>query len=345
MTQPVEVAICARTDVGLVRDHNEDTVLIADLSANEPLPDDGSGQAVASERGPVMIVCDGMGGMAGGEVASELACDIIYQDLQGAQSSPQRDVVARLLRRAVRRANHVVRTRSDETLELRGMGTTASVAALAGTTLVVANVGDSRAYVLRGEDLVQVTRDQSVVSALVSAGKLTESQARFSVQRSVVLQAVGAEADVAVSLSIVELRAGDRLLLCSDGLHGCVFDGAIAAALGRGKPEEACATLHERARQGGAPDNVTVVVADFGGEVLEVPEAGEKVEFRELDPSESGSEAVTSTSKVARKLAARAGIIDEAPANEVPATGMHPAIRDHHPPVSPPTPGVGPAEA
>jgi protein phosphatase len=344
MSEPIQVALCARTDVGLVREHNEDAVLIADLDGGEVLEADGAVYELASARGPLMVVCDGMGGSAGGEVASTLAVDIIFEELHGGQSTRERDVMARLLRRAVRKANHQVRQRASESRELRGMGTTASVAALAGTTLVVAQVGDSRAYLMRGDKLVQVTRDQSVVSALVSAGKLSETEARFSQQRSMVLQAVGAEEDVAVSLSIVELRSGDRLLLCSDGLHGCVFDGAIAAALRPEDPAEACETLIKRSRQAGAPDNVTVVIADFRGQALEPAVDGEEVEFRELDPSESGDEAVTSTSKVARRLAARAGLIDEMPTDEVPATGMHSAIKGPLPPSVRPSTDLGPAE-
>jgi len=165
-----------------------------------------------------------------------------------------------------------------------------------------------------------------VVSALVSAGKLSESEARFSHQRSMVLQAVGAEDDVAVSLSIVEVRRGDRLLICSDGVHGCVFDGAIAAAVREDSLEHACEKVVARANQAGGPDNITAVVAEFSGDDLAEAGPAEQVEFVELDPSETGDDAVTRTSKVARRLAARAGLIDDQPTDQLPATGMYPAI-------------------
>lgn len=335
----VRVSASARTDIGAVRERNEDAVRIGSLDRVELASIDGEPHTFQGARGPLLVVCDGMGGMAAGDVASDLAAETLWSEMSRDQHARERDVVARILRRAVRKANRALLERASNDPELRGMGTTASVAVLAGRDLVLAQVGDSRAYVWRAGELVQVTRDQSVVSALVAAGKLTESEARVSAHRSMILQALGAEVDVVVSLSVVELRREDRLLLCSDGLHGAVGDSAIADAVGSGSIDVASGRLVELAHQAGAPDNISVVVAEFLGEALEPAGDDDSLEFSELDPAQEGDEAITHTSKVAKKLAAKAGLIGPLAGNEIPATGMHPAIRR---PMVPPD-GQGPA--
>jgi len=329
-TSALTAIVSARCETGSVRERNEDAVWAGTLDRETPMPTTGDPVTVEGERGPLLVVCDGMGGMAAGDVASQLAAETIWREMRAAQASRDREVVARLLRRAVRKANQALRARAREDRELRGMGTTVSAAAVAGHDLVLAQVGDSRAYLFRGQRLTQVTRDQSVVSALVAAGKLTPDEARHSAHRSLVLQALGSEPDVVVSLSFVELRAGDRLLLCSDGLHGVVGDENIAASLRDGSPERGCARLIELAYQAGAPDNVSVVVAEFSGAGLGEP-GDEEVQFAELDPAQVGDDAITRTSKVAKRLAAKAGLLDDvdAPSTEVlPATGMYPVLRD-----------------
>lgn len=331
---PVQVSSYGVTDQGLVRDTNEDWFTIGDLDSSKLA---GAGLVVdtTGARGPLFLVCDGMGGVAGGEVASKLAAETIWQEMLSSRPTDERAVYARLLRRAIRAAHRRVADEAALRLELRGMGTTVSAAGLAGGALIIAQVGDSRAYIDRKGTLTQVTRDQSVVSALVHAGRLSELEARLSEKRSLILQALGTGPDVDVALSIVELRRGDRLLLCSDGLHGPVNDEAMRYALAENEElEPAVKALLELARQGGAPDNITVVLARFGGERLPLPVGDDPPRFAEMDPNEEGERAITSTSWVARRLAARAGLRDDTVPPAIPATGQHRAVR---PPPDEPT--------
>lgn len=316
--------VAARTDAGLVRTRNEDAVVVGDLESERG--EVGGCSEIASERGPLLAVLDGMGGTSGGDVASRLAGDTLWEELAAAPPTRERPVFARHLRRAVRAANRRLRERAADDPALAGMGTTLSAAALVDGVAVLAQVGDSRAYVFRGGRLTQITRDQSLVSALVSAGRLTESEARDSMQRSLILQALGAADDVEVALSIAEVRQGDRLLLCSDGLHGVLEDADIAAVLAAaGDVGAAADALIERARAAGAPDNVSVVLAEFSGDDLAPPLGDvDQPRFIELDPSE---EALTETSMVGRRLARRAGLRADTGDETVPATGPHAVVR------------------
>ncbi|HLU65604.1 MAG TPA: protein phosphatase 2C domain-containing protein [Kofleriaceae bacterium] len=326
--EPVQVSAYAVTDAGLVRDTNEDWFAVGDLDRGS-LAEAGALTEVTGARGPLFVVCDGMGGVAGGEVASRLAVETVWQEMLGSRATEERPVYARLLRRAIRAAHRRVLEEGVKRPELRGMGTTVSAAGLAGDALILAQVGDSRAYIERHGTLTQVTRDQSVVSALVHAGRISETEARLSEKRSLILQALGTGEDVDVALSLVELRRGDRLLLCSDGLHGPVGDEALRHALAEHEDLGAAVdALVRLARQAGAPDNVTVVLARFAGDRLPLPGEGDAPRFTELDPNEEGESALTNTSYVARRLAARAGLrrSDSAPP-PIPATGQHRAVR------------------
>jgi PPM family protein phosphatase len=328
----VEVEFVGVTDAGMVRDRNEDWFAVGDLD-RAALADPGQVLRGDGRRGPLFVVCDGMGGVAGGEVASKLAVDIVWREMLGSPATTERAVFARLLRRAIRSAHRRVIEEASARPELRGMGTTVSAAGLAGSALLIAQVGDSRAYIERGGALTQVTRDQSVVSALVHAGRLSEMEARLSEKRSLILQALGTGEDVDVAISLVELRRGDRLLLCSDGLHGPVNDEALRHVLA-GQPElgGAANALIGLAHQAGAPDNVTVILARFAGERLQPPAGAEDVpRFTELDPNEEGDSALTSTSAVGRRLAARAGLRADSMPPGIPATGQHRVVR---PPLS-----------
>jgi len=321
----VEVAIAAASDVGQVREHNEDHFLVGDLDAGS-LVDATVPWVASAERGALLIVCDGMGGVEGGEVASELAAQVIWREMKETPATKDAEVFARLLRRATRVANHDVHAMSKKEPGLRGMGTTVSAAGVAGNKLVVATVGDSRAYVLRSGTLVQVTRDQSLQSALLMAGHAPAEAERAG---SAILQALGVGADVEPSLSIIELRRGDRVLLCSDGLHGLVGDPALALLLSAPHTVlQSVTLLVTAARAAGGTDNITAVVADFAGERLEAPRGDDDLPtFLEFDPQKEGDPALTSTSYVARRLAARIGIPTHSIPPSIPVTGQHPALR------------------
>jgi protein phosphatase len=227
-------------------------------------------------------VCDGMGGAAAGEVASQLAVDIIFNKLTEGEGVPDRDELAHRLVNAVEEAGLQIfnNARADRTH--RGMGTTSTVAALVDDRLFLAQVGDSRAYVLRGGKLTQVTRDQSLVNQLIEAGQLSEEEAETFEHNNIILQALGTSETVQVDLTYVDLRRGDTLLMCSDGLSGMIkSDDMLDVLTTAESPDEACVELIKRANDAGGHDNITVIVVRFDGEGLaEVSESDEPVAYR-----------------------------------------------------------------
>ena len=223
----------AATDVGRVRDGNEDAYLV----------DDAMG---------LVAVADGMGGHRAGEVASATALEA----LRAAITS------GRPLRESIEDANEAVFTKALTDASLRGMGTTLTAATLAaGGTLLVGHVGDSRAYLLHDGELDQVTTDHSLVEELVREGRLTADEAAVHPQRSIITRALGVDASVEVDVYPVQLEPGDRLLICSDGLTGMVQADLIAATLRReDDPTRAATQLIDAANSAGGEDNITVVI-------------------------------------------------------------------------------------
>jgi protein phosphatase len=317
----LEVVVVGASDIGQVREHNEDHFLVGDLDAMASI-DVVEPWQTAVDRGPLIVVCDGMGGVEGGEVASELAAHVTWREMKRTPATRDPEVFARLLRRAVRVANHDVHAMAAREPALHGMGTTLSAAGVVGDRLVIATVGDSRAYILRAGALVQVTQDQSLSSALLAAGH-TPNEAAYA--GGAILQALGVADDVDPSLSIIELRRGDRVLLCSDGLHGLVGDPALALLMSEPHTvAEAVRLLVAAARAAGGTDNITAVVCAVGGDRLAPPASDDDLpRFREFDPQREGDPALTSTSYVARRLAARIGIPTASIPPTIPVTGQH----------------------
>ncbi|HEX9370239.1 MAG TPA: Stp1/IreP family PP2C-type Ser/Thr phosphatase, partial [Roseiflexaceae bacterium] len=240
----------ARTDVGKTRDHNEDSY--------------GVGEGEQAERmGELLIVCDGMGGHAAGEVASQLAVETILAIYYGdpADDRPQ------TLEQAFEQANAQIYARGHGS-----MGTTGVAALLHHDALHIANVGDSRAYLIRDGEIRQISRDHSFVSDQVAAGLITADQARSSPHRNVITRALGYQPEVTVDLFRLPLQIGDLIVLSSDGMHGLVADAEIAEIAGGQPPEQATQQLIELANQRGGTDNITVVIARvdaldwYGGE-------------------------------------------------------------------------------
>jgi protein phosphatase len=224
------------SDPGLVRSNNEDA-------------------AYAGDR--LIAVADGVGGLPAGEVASGIAIRV----LAAVDGTPVDDP-AIALREAVGTANREIRAAAGADPASEGMGTTVTAALLTGDQLTVVHVGDSRGYLLRHAALRRLTRDDTFVQALVDQGVLTAEQARHHPQRSLVTQVVRGE-ELAPGLSSLTVEPGDRLLICSDGLSDVVPDPVIAQTLLGCQDREHCAEqLVKLAHQGGAPDNVTVVLAD-----------------------------------------------------------------------------------
>jgi len=269
----VAIKLFARTDVGQVREHNEDNFLVADLSKRQRGIQEGSRVVSVGKNGNLLAVCDGMGGAAAGEVASQLAVDIIYEKMTediSPDAQLTRNELARRLVRAVEAAGLRIFEAAKNDRTRRGMGTTVTAAALVDDHLFLAQVGDSRGYILRDGTLVQVTRDQSLVNQLIEAGQLTEEEAETFEHNNIILQALGTAETVQVDLTYAELKRGDVLMLCSDGLSGMVRNDEIREVLkATPEPFDSCKTLIDRANLAGGHDNVTVIVAQFDGEALQ----------------------------------------------------------------------------
>src|SRR5262245_17479924 len=281
----ISIEVFGKTDVGLIREHNEDNFLIADVTGGVRTAEPRDPFSFKlGPKGGALLVCDGMGGAAAGEVASQMAVDSIYDAL--ASSEPQeRDAFARLLRRAVQQANERIFIQSRDNQSERGMGTTCTVASLMDDTLVVAQIGDSRCYVLRDGKLAQVTKDQSLAWQLIEAGAMTADEAKAFEHANIILQALGVQERVEVVLSQVQLRRGDVTLLCSDGLHGPVADEEILAILiAEPNLQKAGEALIQKALDRDGPDNITVVLGRFDGEGLPPPTAEDVVTFVGYDP-------------------------------------------------------------
>src|SRR5262245_49538667 len=281
----ISIEVFGKTDVGLVREHNEDNFLIADVTGGVRTAEARAPFSFKlGEKGAALLVCDGMGGAAAGEVASQMAVDSIYDAL--ASSEPQaRDGFARLLRRAVQHANERIFVQSRDNQSERGMGTTCTVASLIDATLVVGQIGDSRCYILRDGKLAQVTKDQSLAWQLIEAGAMTPEEAKAFEHANIILQALGVQERVEVVLSQVDLRKGDVALLCSDGLHGPVSDEELLSVLVMETDlEKAAQTLIQKALDRDGPDNITVVLARFDGEGLKAAAPEDVVQFVAYDP-------------------------------------------------------------
>ena len=297
----IRMNVFGRTDVGQIREHNEDNFLVADLSRKSRSLMEADRQQTVGERGTVLGVCDGMGGAAAGEVASQLAVDITYEDLVAGDPPADRDDLARRLVRSIEDAGIRIYNEARADRTRRGMGTTATVAALIDDRMFFAQVGDSRGYVLRGDKFVQVTRDQSLVNQLIEAGQLTEEEAETFEHNNIILQALGTAETVQVDLTYVDLRRGDTVLLCSDGLSGMIRTDEIREVLlNIDDPLEACKTLTERANLAGGHDNITVIVAQFSGDALEEPsDDDEPLAYRKYALPEEGADSTTRSAPVA----------------------------------------------
>ena len=270
------ITLYGKTDVGLIREHNEDNFMVADLgAASGPLPGEEEFSGSVSDRGVGLAVCDGMGGAAAGEVASHMAVDTLFEMLRGDGAPEDRDRFARRLVDAVEEAGARIFLSAKKDRARRGMGTTATVAGLVDKVLFAGQVGDSRCYILRNGRLSLITKDQSLVNQLIEAGQLTEDEAEQFEHSNIILQALGTTQQVAVDLTFVELRRGDRVLLCSDGLSGLVHDDVIEEEMACVGPlPELADRLIDLANAAGGHDNITCIIADFDGDALEPPEEG-----------------------------------------------------------------------
>ena len=280
VTETETLRIASATDVGRRRTGNEDAQVVwapADPEERERV-------------GILLVVADGMGGANAGEVASQIATDVIVREVCARSAEPPDEA----LRAAIETANAEIHAQANQQADQRGMGTTCTALLVRGHQVWMGHVGDSRAYLVRGGAIQQLTRDHSLVAELVERGHLTLDEAKHDPRRNVVTRSVGASEDVHVDSGPLgePLQTGDALVVCSDGLHGQVADDEIASITSENPPDEACLQLIELANARGGPDNITVIVAQVVG-VAE--EAGP-------EPYDEGEEPARPASAAARIL-------------------------------------------
>jgi len=241
--------VAAKTDAGCQRQRNEDNYYVS--------PD---------QR--LFVVADGMGGAAGGAKASKLAVEILEEEWKNnPPSGHSSEIVRKWLMQAVNKANEAIFDERESSTLVKGMGTTVVVGVQAdGNMLEIAHVGDSRAYLLREGESVLLTNDHSVVQEMVRAGRLTEAQARTNPYKNLITRCLGHEKKVEIDQIPVELKSKDWVILCSDGLSTVLMDDQISEVVSKkADPKLVCEELVKQTIEGGAPDNVTVVVIHYLG--------------------------------------------------------------------------------
>ncbi len=233
-TMPIQVG--ARTDVGCVREQNEDSMLV---------------------KTPLLVVADGIGGQEAGEVASQIAVETMEEEAPLVAD-------AQALGKAVKEANRSVLEAASLGRGRPGMGTTLTAAVIDGSAMIVAQVGDSRCYRMRGGELEQLTHDHSLIASLIETGQITEEEAKTHPSRSIITKALGSDPDMVPDLFEFDVKKGDRIVLCSDGLHGMISkDELIDVLQNVENPQMAADKLVELAKAHGGMDNVTVIVANI----------------------------------------------------------------------------------
>lgn len=265
--EEVYVRISARTDVGMIRRGNEDCFLVADLSTGKSgLTPEVSNHRVGS-YGSLLVVSDGMGGAVAGEIASDLSVNGVREEMLRATHLTD---VSRRLQHAVEITNRLVWQHAQENPHLAGMGATLTAVLCHGPKAYVAQVGDSRAYLVRGGRIKQLTKDQSLVQLLMDAKAIRPEQAN-QVPNNVILQALGTRPEVVVAMTSVDLCAGDFMLLCSDGLSNKVTSDDMRDVIVRCATDLAasCRQLIELANARGGEDNITTLIAHFDGTSLQ----------------------------------------------------------------------------
>jgi protein phosphatase len=275
----------AITHPGKVRKNNEDAYLLSALDGEEPIINGPARSLMVGESGLLVAVADGMGGAAAGEVASRegLAAVSLFLFGHWGRLAPSGAIEADLLQAletAVEMASDAVLRYSDDDRTARGMGSTLTAAVIWKGCAYLAQIGDSRAYLWRQGVLHQVTMDQTLVNDLVAQGTLTREQARTHPQRNMITQALGSPQPLQVVLSRLVLCRGDRLLCCSDGMHGEVPDSLIQEVLNQGlSPRRSLERLVEEALAHGGRDNITGVLLSLNDPGLPLPSGGETIDL------------------------------------------------------------------
>jgi PPM family protein phosphatase len=310
----MRVELHAHTDVGRVRQGNEDNFLVVDLTTERSWtgsdkisdPPDGLLRFDLGEKGAVFAVSDGMGGALAGDVASRMAVETVRDMLvdedtmrEETQTGAPEMPLVEAVRNATGYANYAIHRKSVEDPKCSGMGATLTAAAVSGDVVELLQVGDSRAYLIRGDEIKLATKDQSLVQQLVDVGQISEEDAETHMFRNVILQALGAQSELSPVVSRAKLQRGDVLLLCSDGLSGKLRaeDMREIVAGAGGDLSAACRQLVEEANARGGEDNITVLLARFDGDDLAAHDAASisvETQQPEANPFQDFSEDDTS---------------------------------------------------
>ena len=255
MSKRLLVEAGSLSDPGQVRELNEDY-----FGTPETME---TSLDLVEQRGRLYTVADGMGGHAAGEVASRQAVSTLFREYY---TSPSAEIIERM-KEAIETANAEVHAQASLDRAKAGMGTTLVAAVLQGDDLYVANVGDSRAYLVREKSIEQITRDHSWVNEQVQAGIITEQEAREHLYRNIITRSLGTKPDVDIDFFQRKVQPGDVLVLCCDGLSNEMEDDEIARIVSATDPQEAVQKLIDLANQRGGPDNITAIVVKIGGAV------------------------------------------------------------------------------
>ncbi len=289
----VQIRIFAQTDVGMVRQGNEDNFLAVNLTssvywtADHPSPPPELLGFAQGEHGALFAVSDGMGGALAGEVASQMAVTTVRDGMMRFQNNPefQSFPFPERLRFAVERANVVINHKSQTTPEYAGMGATFTGAGIQGNRLFLAQIGDSRAYLIRRGHISQLTTDQSLVEQLIQSNHISRAEAENHPYKNVILQALGATPNVVVAMNSVPVCRDDVVLLCSDGLSGKINGEEMLEIFNavRGDLSLACQEMIRAANERGGEDNITVMLLHFTGNGVPLPDGDGTHQIEDLE--------------------------------------------------------------
>jgi serine/threonine protein phosphatase PrpC len=282
----IHVNVFGMSDMGRVRKNNEDNFVVCNLTTGEASLTPALRNHRLGPRGTLFLVADGMGGEASGEVASQICSTTVpkrlYDNLKSLGTVSETNFVL-LLREAIEYANQIIYQKAQTDLLFRGMGTTTTAGVLFGPHLFAAQVGDSRAYVIRNQQMVQLTRDQTYLNYLAEIGAELPEELEKDSRKSILTQAVGSSETVDVKVTYTKMRQGDIILLCSDGLYNMVKAPETLSVLQEKDALPAkCKALIQKANEQGGTDNITLILAELSGPGLPPADATAGVEFQEF---------------------------------------------------------------
>ncbi len=292
----VSISLFADTDIGMRRAANEDSFLIADLTIGKSAAGEEVISQALSERGYLMVVSDGMGGAAAGEIASDFAVKTLLETLT---NSADKKTLSEKLKVAAESANERIWNYAQENQAFLGMGATLTAVIACGAEMHIAQVGDSRAYLIRGGNIEQLTRDQSLAQALVDSGMIAPDQAHL-IPQNVIIQALGTQPTLNVIMTEIELCQNDVLLICSDGLSNKIKPQEMVEAITETADLKAAVRqLIDRANERGGEDNITLIISRFDGVGLNAKTEGKRItgNFNAFDQNISYEEAAFIASK------------------------------------------------